>query len=166
MDKTVKTIGVIILVGGAAYGVNKLLGLRNLADKANILLRNTRIQSVDLSGIELRTDVIIQNPTNQEITISQPFVKLLKGDSLIGSSTPTTDNNKIKAMSESALHTVSLNISMLEAIKLIANITGKAIAAGKLLTNAKGIINSLGLKLEYSLYVGSTMISQKTDLQV
>ncbi len=68
MGATGKIIG-IGLIGALVYGVYKLFGMKQIAEKVITKLVKPRVHKVDLRGIVLRTEINIQNPTRFNMTI-------------------------------------------------------------------------------------------------
>ena len=58
------------LLGALAYGVYKLFGMKQIADKVVTSLVKPRIHKVDLRGIVLRTEINIENPTRFRMHIA------------------------------------------------------------------------------------------------
>jgi len=92
-----------ILIGtgigaGLIYLLTNLFGKKKLGDKMDsITLAN--IHSLDTKGLIIRIDVVLKNPTEYSIRIKQPYVRLLVGTNLIGSSEIKNEIIDIKAYS-------------------------------------------------------------------
>ena len=70
-----KVLG-IGLIGLGAYGLIKLLRMKNVGDSISTNLVNPRIHKVTLQGISFRTEVAINNPTKDSVKITKPVVTL------------------------------------------------------------------------------------------
>ena len=74
--------GIAGLFAGGAY----LFNLKRLSDEMEVET-NAKIDKVSLSGIKLRIDFTLKNPTGGTVSVKQPFVKLsYKGNTLLSSS--------------------------------------------------------------------------------
>jgi hypothetical protein len=97
------------LIGLGAYGLIKLLRMKNVSDSISTNLVNPRIHKVSLSGISFRTEVAINNPTKDSIKITKPVVTL-------------TTNGKLLSQSNSENKTIiiePLNVSQIDTIELV-----------------------------------------------
>jgi hypothetical protein len=70
-----KLVG-IGLIGAGAYGLIQLLRMKNVSDSISTKLVNPRVHKVSLSGMTFRTEVSINNPTRDSITVTKPVVTL------------------------------------------------------------------------------------------
>ena len=80
----------IALIGGSQlFAASKA---KKVSDELNINLINPRIHKLDPNpfggGIEIRTEVQLQNPTNGSMQITQPYLQILSHDSVISSTLP------------------------------------------------------------------------------
>lgn len=64
------------LIGAGAFGLIQLLRMKNVGDSISTKLVNPRVHKVSLTGIFFRTEVSINNPTRDSITITKPVVTL------------------------------------------------------------------------------------------
>ena len=68
------------MAGGlGAYGFIQLMKMTNVRDSISTKLMNPRIHKVNLSGITFRTEVAINNPTKDSMTITKPVVTSMRG---------------------------------------------------------------------------------------
>ena len=103
-----KVLG-IGLIGLGAYGLIKLLRMKNVSDSISTNLVNPRIHKVSFSGISFRTEVAINNPTRDSVKITKPVVTL-------------TTNGKLLTQSASENKTITiepLNVSQIDTIELV-----------------------------------------------
>jgi len=92
-----------ILIGtgigaGFIYLLSTLLGKKKLGDKLDTITLAS-IHNLDLKGLVVRIDVVLKNPTEYSVRIKQPYVRLLIGDKLIGSSQIQNEVIEIKGYS-------------------------------------------------------------------
>lgn len=81
---------------GVLYLLSNLLGKKKLGDRLDSIT-SASIHSLDLKGLTVRVDVVLKNPTEHSIRIKQPYVRVLAGDKLIGSSQVVDQVIEIKA---------------------------------------------------------------------
>ncbi len=158
------TKGIITLaaIGGAVYFGNKLLRTAHVGDKLNIRYLNTRLYSITAKGIEIRTDVLLQNPTTNRLTLTQPFVRLLKGNQVVASSKMENNLYKIEKLSETTIKDLSISTTFAE---LATSIWQQAFALiqGKSLKEA---IKGMNLNIEYSTYANGIPYSKITPITI
>ena len=119
-------------------------------------LSNPRIHKVDLSGIYFRTEIKIQNPTKNSMTITKPAVTLTTNNKYITSNSPEQKEIVIKPLTTTDIDTIELNIGWTTLAGYVTGIVGKAptiIAAFKK-KDLKSIAAALAIPIEmkYSLY--------------
>ena len=130
---------------GGAVAIKNLLSTANVGDKVQVLPENIRLDFSWKEGLTIKTDLRLQNPTKTSVTITQPFVKLLNGDSLLASNTIKSNTTKIEKLSEAVLKDLTFKVSLLQL----------GVHATKMITNvAQGekVLKGYDLKLEYSLF--------------
>jgi hypothetical protein len=106
----------IILLGAgavaAAYGASYLLKLNRLSNELEVVTK-VAIHKVSLSGIDLRIDVTLKNPSGGTVNVKHPFVKMIYGSSTVASSQIKDVNITILKFSEVNLPPVMINIGYL-----------------------------------------------------
>ena len=151
-------IPLVVIFGGAAV-VNKLLSAAHMSDKVQVLPENPTLKFSWKDGLTIKTDVRLQNPTKNSISITQPYVKLLNGDTLLASNTIKSNVTKIDKWSEAILKDLTFNVSLLQL----------GLNAGKLVTNiAQGeqVLKGYDLKLEYSLFADGIPVTNTQPIKV
>jgi hypothetical protein len=73
---------------------------------------NAKIHSLKLSGLTIRVDAKIKNPTDGTLKIKYPFVKLAYQNSTIGSSQVVNQNITIPSFGEANIEGVMINIPL------------------------------------------------------
>lgn len=107
MIKQVLAFGVL---GGLLLLGNKVWGAKRISDKAAVKTSIPRVHRVDLKGMLLHTDVVIDNPTNTSITVTKPVITLMSGGKFLGSSVPVNQQLTVAPMAQSSLGTVEILI--------------------------------------------------------
>ncbi len=156
------TVGKVIIAGISIFGLAKLFQLYKMnqtSDALIININNTMIHSVDLTGITVKTNVTLVNPTKNSLNITQPFIEILSDNSPIINSNIQNKLYVIKPQSEITLDTITLKIGILTLLGLLSNLKISfppnytlAQKTSWLVTNYKSFVQKLNLKLKYSTY--------------
>ena len=78
-------IGVLGLLSAGAF---KLFHLKQFSDKLMINLSNPRIHKIDSKGLAFRTEILLQNPTKYQLTITKPYITITTNGKFVSGSTP------------------------------------------------------------------------------
>ncbi len=105
-----------ILAGG--------LYIRKLKRTGNELetISKVNIYSLDLRGLTLRIDLVIKNPTSTSLNIKYPFVRMMLGGDMIGSSQVVNQDIKIPAYSEVHIDKIMVDIPIMGLLSLIGSL--------------------------------------------
>jgi len=100
----------ILLIGVGAFAISGAKAA-NTGIKSTIKLLS--LDSFQIIGSEfvLSATVAIDNPTNNSITIKQPYLKLLFNGSEIGNSIPTSKTVVVKANDRTPIPNINLRMS-------------------------------------------------------
>jgi hypothetical protein len=104
-----KVLG-IALIGLGAYGLVKLLRMKNVGDSISTNLVNPRIHKVTLQGIIFRTEAAINNPTKDSVKITKPVVTLSSNGKLLSQSNSENKTITIEPLNVSQIDTIELMI--------------------------------------------------------
>jgi len=100
----------------AAAGCGVLIyayGRKMVRMKANLIVTpEVSVQSIGLTGIVLRTDVQIKNPSDSGFSIKFPFVTLVYNNTLLGSSNLVNQEIAVKAYSEVNIQKIMISIPL------------------------------------------------------
>jgi hypothetical protein len=144
------------IAGGLVLGAVKLFKMKTVSEKMVSNLSNPRIHKIDLSGIYFRTEIKIQNPTKNSMSITKPAVTLTTNGKYITSNSPEQKEITIKPLTTTDIDTIELNIGWSTLAGYVTGIIGKAptiISAFKK-KDLKSIATALAIPIEmkYSLY--------------
>ena len=148
------------LAAAAVYAAIRLIEMKNVADLMTVRLLNPRIHKADFGGIVFRTEAVINNPTNDRLTITQPVVTLTSRGTVVTQSRGNATRTTIASLSETVLQTFELPIAWSTLAPFIAGIMGRVpaiIAAAKAEGDkASNIAKAIGIPLEmhFSTYTG------------
>lgn len=100
--------GIVAAIGG---GVAYALRLNRLAEEL-VIVPTVMLHKVSVSGIFLRVDVQLKNPTRAKLKMKFPFVKLLYKDAIIGSSQAVDKDVQIPAYGETNISEMMIQIPL------------------------------------------------------
>lgn len=109
----------IIVVGGLSaagiYALTRLLHTSATADAINYHIDRFDLKSQGLKGLGLsipkvvfKADIKADNPTDQDLVVSQPYLKVYYNNKLIGTSTPSGKTTTLKAKDASLISDVDV----------------------------------------------------------
>lgn len=146
-----KLIG-ITLGGALLYGISKLFKMQNVSNKATVGLVNPRIHTVNLGGLSFRTEVTINNPSKDSVTITKPVVSINSNGNLLSQSAAENKEIQIKPLGVTQIDTIELQVTWITLSKVISNVISKvpglikAFRAG----NTKNLVTQLGIPMDMS----------------
>jgi hypothetical protein len=146
----ITTKHILIGAGAAAavYGASYLLKLSRLSNELESVTKAS-IYKVSLSGIELKIEVILKNPSGGSIKVKQPFVKMVYGESTIASSQVKDLNITIEKFSEIKLEPIMINIGFLTLATTVPALLKEYRQTGKLNITVK-TITTINDRLPYT----------------
>lgn len=100
-----------ILLGGAGlfFGGRYLMQMNRLENELETVI-TAKIHKLSLSGITLRVDVQLKNPTKGKIKMNYPFVKILHDGKTIGSSQSVNQEVEIPSFGEARIEAVMIEL--------------------------------------------------------
>lgn len=107
---TIKKVLIGLGVGTGAYAAYNYF--RNLV-KASAELQSVasmQIHKLDLTGLTLRVDVRLKNPTAGSFKLKFPFVKMIYKDAVIGTSQSVNKDISLPAYGEAVIDQIMINI--------------------------------------------------------
>jgi len=157
------------LIGVAAYGVYRLLQMKNVSDLVTVRLIKPRIHKVDLSGLVFQTEVAINNPTRDSVTITKPVVTLTSNGNMLSQSDSANLSYKIAPLSVTMIDTISLNLAWTSVAGMVAGIVRRipeivaAARAGGDVT--KNVIRAIGVPMEmtFSTYANGLFFQSPAE---
>lgn len=161
-----KIAGIGLLVIGA-LGIAKIIKMKKIGDNVITKLVNPRVHKVDLKGISFRTEISLQNPTNSTMKITKPVVFLTTNGSQITNSNIENKVIEIKALQNTNIDTIELQLSWMQLIPFVSTIVTNIPSIIQAVKNKTSITKALGIPLEmnYTLYANNLFIkSEPTKL--
>ena len=116
--ETWKKIAVGTVVGGALIGGGYLLLKYSRISAELETVPTLKIHKLDLTGLTIRVDVQLKNPTNNSFKIKFPFIKLLYKGTTVGSSQLLDKDIVIPAFGEAVINQILIKIPTLSLFSL------------------------------------------------
>jgi hypothetical protein len=105
-----------LLIGAGAasllIGVPYLLQLKRLSEELETVTK-VNIHSVNLSGLTLRVDVLLKNPSGGNMTLKYPFVKMQHNDTTFATSEVRNEDFELPKFSQKQLDPIFIEISLI-----------------------------------------------------
>lgn len=105
------TLGTVIggaIIGGTVY----VIRLNSMSAELETVAM-VKIHKLDLTGLTLRVDVQLKNPTRTPFKIKFPFIKLVYKSTTIGSSQVIDKDISIPAFGEAVINQILIKIPMM-----------------------------------------------------
>jgi len=152
------------LATAAMFGGSQLMAAvqtKSIGEKLTSSIKNTRIHKVNLSFLEVRFEILINNPSTSNLELNHPAINVYSENTLITSSPTNGKKYNIKAEAITKLDTISFKIGWqkLSDLLLKKNTQGK-LNISNILTNPKVVVNSLKLSANYTTVVNGLPYSQ------
>jgi hypothetical protein len=116
--ETWKKIAVGTVVSGALIGGGFMLMKFSKISAELETVPTIKIHKLDLTGLTLRVDVQLKNPTNNSFKIKFPFIKLLYKGATVGSSQLLDKDIVIPAFGEAIINQIMIKIPTLSLFSL------------------------------------------------
>ncbi|MFL5763570.1 MAG: hypothetical protein ACJ77K_06465 [Bacteroidia bacterium] len=122
-----------ILIGGVLF-IPKLLRLKAAAPQLDVI-PSAKIHKLDFTGVTIRIDVKLKNPTSAAFKMKYPYIRLTYKDYVIGTSQSVDQDIEMPPFGEANIDAIMFNIPILSVIGM----------AGALL---KAVQNNLAVEVD------------------
>lgn len=135
----------IVLLGIGAFALTGA-NAANTAKRSTIKLLS--IDSFQIIGSEfvLAASVAIDNPTNNNLTVKQPYLKLLFNGSEIGNSIPSAKTVLIKANDRTPIPNVNLRMSFLSVPTIAVAVLNNKQTGQSVMLETATVVNGITVK--------------------
>jgi len=116
--ETWKKIAVGTLIGGALIGGTVYVIRLNKMSAELETVPMVKIHKLDLTGLTLRVDVQLKNPTRTAFKIKFPFIKLIYKGTTVGSSQVVDKDISIPAFGEVVVNQIMIRVPLLSIFSL------------------------------------------------
>ncbi len=119
-----------IILGAVALGV---YGFSRLSHAGNKIVTEVkgRIHSIDFQNLTFAIDAKIKNPSQTQLSLTYPFIKISYKDKIIASSELKNISLKIEPMSEANINNIKIPVSFLRlggvGIDFLKKVTDKSV---------------------------------------
>jgi hypothetical protein len=132
---TAGTIVSGILIGGVIF-IPKLIKLKNAAPELNVV-PTAKIHKLDFTGLTIRIDVQLKNPTSAAFKMKYPYVRLAYKGTVIGTSQSVDTDIEMPPFGEANINAIMMSVPLLSILSM----------AGALL---KAVQNNQSVELDIS----------------
>lgn len=143
MNSTAKIIGTLVLLGGGAYGISRLLKAGNTADKTSVTVSGINPPKIKSGALVLSVNVAFDNPTDHTMSLKKPYLKAFYNDKEVGNSIPSDERVDIKANDRTVIKGINIQIPFIKlgaiAVSLVTGNIPKMAFDISLTTEADGI---------------------------
>lgn len=116
--KTWKKIAVGTVIGGALIGGTVYVVRLNKMNAELETVPMAKIHKLDLTGLTIRVDVQLKNPTRTPFKIKFPFIKLLFKGTTVGSSQVVDKEISIPSFGEAVIENIMIRIPLMNIFSL------------------------------------------------
>jgi len=131
--------------------------MQTVSDLTTLKLVNPRLHTVNLGGMSFRTEVSINNPSNNSVTITKPVVSLTTKGKILTQSKAEDKTIFINPLNVTNIDTIELVINWTTLAGLAINIIPKvpSLIATFKSGNKKDMVAQLGIPMEmyFTTYV-------------
>lgn len=107
-NKVALGVGALALALGLPY----LLKLKRLSEELETVTK-VNIHQVNLTGMRLRVDVTLKNPTGGSLKVKHPFVRMIYKDTVFASSEAKNQDYEVTKFGEKQIDPIYLDISFI-----------------------------------------------------
>lgn len=108
-----KILGAMILFGGA-YGISKLFKTGNTAGKLSVNLASVNPPKIKNGALGLSVNIILDNPTDETISLKKPNLKAFYKDEEVGNSIPSNERFDIKANERTTIKGINIQVPFIK----------------------------------------------------
>lgn len=160
MEKVI-TLGII---GAAFYTALRLVQMKNVSEQVTVRLLRPRIHRVDLTGLVFQTEVALNNPTRDTLSLTTPVVTLSSAGKVLAQSDSRGFTYTIAPLEVTELGTITLNLPWTVLGTLFSGILKRI---PEILAEAKkggDIAKAIGVPLEmrFTTYAGGMFYQSPT----
>lgn len=175
-----KLLGKIILgsvLGVGSFFAFKVFRTKKVGDNLDIKIVNPRIHKITgnpfTGGIEVRTDIELQNPTKGEMSLTQPFVQILSKGMPLFSSKVSSHEFTIKPLSKNKLKPLAIKIKWGKILNFLIRGKFKFPKNATLLEKVKyiledyqRILHEMELETKYSTHANGIFYKEQEKIEI
>ena len=100
------------ITGGLVAGISYLARLRKTSSEL-VSETTVNVNKLDLTGLSLRVDSLLKNPTKTALKMKFPYVKLIYKDATLASSQVVNETIEVPAFGEARIEKIMIQIPVL-----------------------------------------------------
>ena len=113
MKNQAKVAALAVGAVGLAIGVPYLLKLKRLSEELESVT-TVKIHKIGISGLDLRLDITLKNPTGGSLKVKYPFVKMLYKGTVFATSEVRNQDFEVPRYGQMVLDPVFVNIPFMQ----------------------------------------------------
>jgi hypothetical protein len=110
MNTTTKIIGALVLLGGGAYGISRLIKTSNTGEKSSLTISGVNPPKIKNGALVLSVDVAFDNPTDHTMSLKKPNLKAYYNGKEVGNSIPSTERIAMNANDRTIIKGINIQI--------------------------------------------------------
>ena len=114
MNSTGKIIGALVLFGGGAYGISKLLKANNTGGKTSVTVSGVNPPKIKNGSLVLSVNIAFDNPTDHTMSLKKPNLTAFYNGKEVGNSIPSEERTDIKANDRTVIKGINIQIPFLK----------------------------------------------------
>jgi hypothetical protein len=122
------TLGGAALISGAIF-IPKLIETNNAAPEIDVVPK-AMVHKIDFSGITLRLDVQLKNPTKVDFKMKYPYFRIVYKGSVIGSSQSINQDVGMPHLGEANFNNILIKIPLFSAFTVVGGLL-KSLQSGE-----------------------------------
>lgn len=147
MEKDSK-VALAVSAAVLALGLPYLLKLKRLSEELETVTK-VNIHNVSFTGMKLRVDITLKNPTAATMKVKHPFIRMMYKDSVFASSESKDKDYEIQKFSELNVDPVYVDLSFITLATQVPELLKKYRSEGKLALTVK-TITTINNKIPYT----------------
>lgn len=136
--ETRSKVGLAVGAAILALGVPFLLKLKRLAEELETVT-TVNIHHVSLTGMKLRADVILKNPTETVLKVKHPFVKMVYKDTVFATSQMKDQDYDVPKFGEKQIDPIYIDLSFIQLAMQVPDLLKDYRKTGKLSMTVKTV---------------------------
>lgn len=113
---TVGTLAGGVIIGGIIF-IPKLIKLNNASPELDVI-PTAKIHKLDFTGLTIRIDVQLKNPTTAAFKMKYPYVRLTYNGSVIGTSQAVNRDIEMPPFGEANISQIMMNVPILNILSM------------------------------------------------
>lgn len=118
---TTSLTGLFFAARGLFNKTNDFNELKKLSDQL-VVIPSAKIHKIDFTGLTIRIDVKLKNPTDNGFKMKHPFIQVGYNSKVIGSSQPSAEILSIPPNQEYPIKAIMLNFPLIGMLSLVSGL--------------------------------------------